>query len=873
MFKKGDTPVAGYTLVNFLGRGQYGEVWGATAPGGTEVALKFIALQSNSGAVELKALRAVKLIRHPNLIAINAIWVLDTSGNVLDDATLDRLSSGSSHQTIKPNQTLLPDQVSSDTESAFLVIAMAKADKSLEDRLKEAVRDDGQKGIPVEELCDYIDQAAAGLDFLNEERHFIDGKVRGVIHRDVKPANLLLVGNAVVVGDFGVATTLKDFDATATSLSGSIGFMSPESIARKPSPTTDQYALAISYYWMRTNSLPYAETISIDKLLEIHRTGSLNFDFVGSDEQKILQKATSTDPKNRFKNCRELAKAIKDFHAEKSEKGITRAKPTSVWKYALSSVLLIAFVLAVFFWPRGNGGKQGESEVVKNEKTSDSLPVPIPERTLTLDPDDTTFEVVYVDKNGKSIVLTATEKIMFPLPDDGTIEVRSMDESGLFQPFAKTKLSVADLEEKSWSIKLVKKSLEEIRAVAMQMVVNKKRKDALQLLILASREYPKILELKTELQSIEINGKAENLIAIPNSSMIALSNLDDQKGTPVLVDLGQNASATRVAGGDSTSYIEDLIVDDDSSQLYVLRTYSVETKNVSDEGSDLEVVWSSKASNIRLTCATAIRSRPILAVGDRDGVVHLIPTDVNNSKKEVKIGEEAIVQLIAGEAKLWALGQDDSLTQIGLLQDNETEKKQIALPFDPSEEEITEVNRSGDDGMIIATDSHIYHCESLNADTPKFTTLTDLKSSEEVLRMQASQDGRWLLFSTDNPNASFELWDVQQKVRAISGSKSEKPRTVTDMNFSPNGMWAVVAYSNGTLTSISMTDKSITEFNTSQKGFRSMAEFDSQSKYLVSLFDNDADPSSGRPATTAIEVLDFEKCQTLFEASDRLKNR
>ena len=85
-FKAGDEPVPGYKLVGFLGRGGFGEVWKA-AGRGVDVALKIIDLGGKTGYKEFKALKLVKLIRHPNLVPIVGFWLTDEDGAALGRVT------------------------------------------------------------------------------------------------------------------------------------------------------------------------------------------------------------------------------------------------------------------------------------------------------------------------------------------------------------------------------------------------------------------------------------------------------------------------------------------------------------------------------------------------------------------------------------------------------------------------------------------------------------------------------------------------------------------------------------------------------------------------------------------------------------------
>src|SRR5262245_12472874 len=86
MHTKGDEPVPGFQLVKPLGKGGFGEVWKARAPGGAEAALKVISLSNKQGFKEYLAIRLVKEIRHPNLVPIIAFWLKDEDGNLFNDS-------------------------------------------------------------------------------------------------------------------------------------------------------------------------------------------------------------------------------------------------------------------------------------------------------------------------------------------------------------------------------------------------------------------------------------------------------------------------------------------------------------------------------------------------------------------------------------------------------------------------------------------------------------------------------------------------------------------------------------------------------------------------------------------------------------------
>ncbi len=305
MIKPGDEPIRGYRVEKMLGRGQYGEVWRATTPGRSTVALKVLDMTGRRGWKEFRAVQRVKQIRHAHLMPIVAIWLIDEDGNVLDDDHLDGLAGKDD------TEMLIADTVAEDKPATKMIIATLLADVSLRDRL-DACLDEGLEGVPASELIGYMEETAKGIDFLNSIQHAWAGGQVGVQHCDIKPDNVMLVGGSVVICDFGVAQILADAggSARATSLSGSPAYMAPEAFEAKPSRTSDQYSLAVTYYELRTARLPIAVD-TFAAVYDAHRSGKLDFSHVPPREQAVLQKATQLDPNKRYESSTEFVAALR----------------------------------------------------------------------------------------------------------------------------------------------------------------------------------------------------------------------------------------------------------------------------------------------------------------------------------------------------------------------------------------------------------------------------------------------------------------------------------------------------------------------------------------------------------------------------------
>jgi serine/threonine protein kinase len=251
----------GYRLLKLLGRGAFGEVWRAEAPGGVSVAIKIVT-RSVTGAEaqrELDALQLMKRLRHQNLVVLQAFFSL-------------------------------PDR---------LIIVLEMADGSLRRRFQQC-QEAGLPGIPAPELLRYFREAADALDYLHAEQ---------VQHRDIKPDNILLLGSHIKVADFGLAKLLEKSSLQTASHAGTPIYMAPEVWNSKLSVHSDQYSLAIMYAELRTGRFPFAYD-SLPSLMKAHLMDAPDLTALGPHEQPVLLRALAKDPSQRYPSCTSFVKAL-----------------------------------------------------------------------------------------------------------------------------------------------------------------------------------------------------------------------------------------------------------------------------------------------------------------------------------------------------------------------------------------------------------------------------------------------------------------------------------------------------------------------------------------------------------------------------------
>jgi tRNA A-37 threonylcarbamoyl transferase component Bud32 len=180
--------------------------------------------------------------------------------------------------------------------------------QSLDAVLKERER------IPLSETVELLSQIASALDYAH---------LHQVVHRDMKPANVMLDGQGrVIVTDFGIAKALTEATLTASgAVVGTPFFMSPEQAIGKPvSGASDQYSVAVMAYRMLSGQVPFDGDSAIDILhkhcmmlpppLEIIQAG------LPRHVYQAVHKGLEKRPEDRFSSVGALVQALREPTAE-----------------------------------------------------------------------------------------------------------------------------------------------------------------------------------------------------------------------------------------------------------------------------------------------------------------------------------------------------------------------------------------------------------------------------------------------------------------------------------------------------------------------------------------------------------------------------
>jgi serine/threonine protein kinase len=286
VLEPGLQPIPGYRLTVRLGAGGFGEVWEALDRDGKPVALKFVDCRAHSRSLissEIRALRGLSELRHPHIIQLYGVHAC----------------------------------------SRYVILCMERAEGNLAD-LRQAYQEEAGMNIPPEHALELIEQAAVALDFLAGVKvPGINVASRGLQHCDVKPSNLLLLGERLKVADFGLCAGTSWY---GKGWRGTPPYAAPELYHGAACAGTDQYALAVTFCELVMGDRPFwkgwrpgdgrVEGLPIDlaKLRE--------------HELPIIARALHPHPTARWPNCCAFVNALRDAAlGPRTQPAVRRAMP------------------------------------------------------------------------------------------------------------------------------------------------------------------------------------------------------------------------------------------------------------------------------------------------------------------------------------------------------------------------------------------------------------------------------------------------------------------------------------------------------------------------------------------------------------------
>lgn len=272
--------IGSYILINRLGRGGFGEVWLA---------------EKRSQFVTKKVAVKLPLDEQINFDAVR------------QEAELWEQASG--HPNVLPI-------IDADVYDGQVVIVSEYADGgSLHDRL-------GAEGkLPVKQAVEMTIGILSGLEFLHNKR---------IIHRDIKPQNILLQGTTPRLADFGISRAMQT-TAISSSIIGTDAYMSPEAFEGKRSVQTDIWAVGVVLYQLLTGVLPFPQEHPTERMFAILMK---DFEFppdgVPRELQRIIRTALAKNPDERFQSASAMQEELKDFLHSVASPAKTSLPPPSV---------------------------------------------------------------------------------------------------------------------------------------------------------------------------------------------------------------------------------------------------------------------------------------------------------------------------------------------------------------------------------------------------------------------------------------------------------------------------------------------------------------------------------------------------------------
>jgi predicted ATPase/DNA-binding CsgD family transcriptional regulator len=198
--------------------------------------------------------------------------------------------------------------------------------------------------LALEQILTYVTQVATALQFAHDQH---------LIHRDVKPENMLLDGRSqVLLADFGLArlspTRSANTQAMDPAMAGTAPYLAPEQVQGQPCVASDQYALAIVVYEWLSGQRPFKGTpieIALQHVQASPPPLHEQWPDLSPEVEQVVLRALSKAPEQRFPSVQDFAIALQHAAHPAGEAYITsallkasaatpgeRTAPESFWK-------------------------------------------------------------------------------------------------------------------------------------------------------------------------------------------------------------------------------------------------------------------------------------------------------------------------------------------------------------------------------------------------------------------------------------------------------------------------------------------------------------------------------------------------------------
>ncbi|TFV57365.1 serine/threonine protein kinase [Mycobacterium sp. PS03-16] len=219
----------------------------------------------------------------------------------------------------------------------------------------QLLRDRHTDGLPPEEVAAIVRAVADALDYAHQ---------RGLLHRDVKPANILLTRpesgeHRILLADFGIARWVNDISGlTATNMTvGTVSYAAPEQLmGGELDGRADQYALAATAFHLLTGKPPFSHSnpaVVISQHLSSAppAPGAHRAELAAADP--VFARALAKDPGDRFERCADFARALThqlghgDPGATQQWLPVAAPAPPEPRRSLLRPAVLVPVVLAV----------------------------------------------------------------------------------------------------------------------------------------------------------------------------------------------------------------------------------------------------------------------------------------------------------------------------------------------------------------------------------------------------------------------------------------------------------------------------------------------------------------------------------------------